>query len=251
MIIDTHAHLNIDDELTENEILDMKDDLIILSGTNIKDNNENLILCSKYNNLVAAIGFHPMEVDKLPNNYLSIIEENITNKKVVAIGEIGIDLYWRQDNFDHQKKVFIEQIEIAKRCNKPIVIHSRNANDEVLNILNECNVGQMKIVFHCFSGDYDFAKKLLKFNIMFGVGGVLTFKNSHETKNVVEKIDLKYILLETDSPFLSPDPFRGKRNFPKNVYLVAQKIAEIKGISVEEVIDITTKNAIEQFDLKV
>lgn len=251
MIIDTHAHLNINDELCEQEILEMTNDLIIVSGTNRIDNKENLKLCNKYKNIKLSLGFHPMEVDNLSEDDFIFLENNINNKDVVAIGEIGIDLYWRQDNFELQKKVFIRQIELAKKYNKAIVVHSRNANEEIYNILNDCNIGSLKVVLHCYSGDYNFVLKMMKFNIMFGVGGTITFKNNHQLIDVLEKIDLKYVLLETDSPYLSPEPFRGKRNKPHNVNIVAKKIALIKDISVENVIEITTNNAIKQFDLKL
>jgi TatD DNase family protein len=251
MIIDTHSHLNLYDEECEEEITEMANDLIIVSGTNRYDNKENLLLCDKYENIRVSIGFHPMEADNVTEDDFIFIESNINSNRVVAIGEIGIDLYWRQDNFDVQKQIFIKQIELAKKHKKTIVIHSRNSNEEVYDILNECNVGELKVVLHCYSGDYSFALKMMKFNVMFGVGGSITFKNSQKLVNVIENIDLHYILLETDSPYLSPEPFRGKRNKPSNVNIVASKIAEIKGISVEKVIEITTNNAIKQFDLKL
>mgnify|MGYP003307933840 CR=1 FL=1 len=188
---------------------------------------------------------------KIQNNYtlesLKFIEENINNPKIVGIGEIGLDYYWVKDNKDKQIDLFIKQIELANKYNKTIVIHSRDAINDTYNILKEHL--KTKAVMHCYSSSLEMAKKFIDLGIKLGIGGVLTFKNSKTLKEVVENIDIKNILLETDSPYLTPEPYRGKKNEPYNVLYVAKKIAEIKNIELEEVLEITSKTAKEQFDL--
>ena len=175
------------------------------------------------------------------------MEENINDPKVVGIGEIGLDYYYTKENKKLQIKLFKKQIEIALTNNKPIVIHCREAIEDTLNILNEMKVN--KAVMHCYSGSLETAKELVKKGIKLGIGGVVTFKNSQKLQEIVKTIDIECLLLETDSPYLSPEPFRGKVNRPYNVYYVAKKIAELKGISVDEVLKATTQNAVTQFDL--
>ena len=217
-MIDTHCHItseyydNIDEVINK-----MKDNIIIVSGTNKDDIKEVINLCN-YKNVYGTIGIYPTEeLD------LKIIEDNINNKKIVGIGEIGLDYHL-----------------------ETVVIHTRDAIQDTYDILK--NYKDLKKVIHCYSGSLEMAKEFIKINCRLGIGGVLTFKNS-KLKDVIKEIDLKYLLLETDSPFLTPEPYRGTKNEPYNIIYVAKKIAEIKDISLEEVLDITTKNAKEQFDL--
>lgn len=249
-MIDTHCHLSLKDYPDIDEIVSkMKDGLIIVSGTNDIENKRVIELVNKYDNVYGTLGIHPEEIDSINDETFSYIEENINNKKIVGIGEVGLDYYYDIDK-DKQKEVFIRQIELANIYNKTIVIHSREAIQDTFDILKKYKKSTIKIDIHCYAGSIEMAKEFIKLNAMFGIGGIITFKNSKNIKDVVEAIDIKYLLLETDSPYLSPEPFRGKRNEPYNVLYVANKISEIKNIRVEEVLKITTSNALYQFDLK-
>ena len=240
-MVDTHCHITSEyyDNILE-VISKMKDNIIIVSGTNKEDIKEVISLCN-YKNIYGTIGIYPTEeLD------LKIIEDNINNKKIVGIGEIGLD-YHLEHNKEEQKNKFIKQLDLARKYNKTVVIHTRDAIQDTYDILK--NYKDLKKVIHCYSGSLEMAKEFIKIGCRLGIGGVLTFKNS-KLKDVVKEIDLKYLLLETDSPFLAPEPYRGTKNEPYNVIYVAKKIAEIKNISLEEVLDITTLNAKDQFDLE-
>ena len=246
-MIDTHCHVfkeyynNIDEVINK-----MENNIIIISGTNDQDNKEVLELCKKYPNVYGTIGIHPTE--EYSSNSLKFIEENLNNEKIVGIGEIGLDYYWNKDNKEKQKEIFIKQLDLARKYNKPVVIHNREATNDTYEILKK--YPDLKKDIHCYSGSLEMAKNFIKINCRLGIGGVVTFKNS-KLKEVIKEIDLKYLMLETDSPFLTPEPYRGKQNEPYNIIFVANKIAEIKEISLEEVLKQTTLNAIEQFDLKI
>lgn len=240
-MVDTHCHITSEyyDNILE-VISKMKDNIIIVSGTNKEDIKEVISLCN-YKNIYGTIGIYPTEeLD------LKIIEDNINNKKIVGIGEIGLD-YHLEHNKEEQKNKFIKQLDLARKYNKTVVIHTRDAIQDTYDILK--NYKDLKKVIHCYSGSLEMAKEFIKIGCRLGIGGVLTFKNS-KLKDVVKEVDLKYLLLETDSPFLAPEPLRGTKNEPYNVIYVAKKIAEIKNISLEEVLDITTLNAKDQFDLE-
>lgn len=240
-MVDTHCHITSEyyDNILE-VISKMKDNIIIVSGTNKEDIKEVINLCN-YKNIYGTIGIYPTEeLD------LKIIEDNINNEKIVGIGEIGLD-YHLEYNKEEQKNKFIKQLDLARKYNKTVVIHTRDAIQDTYDILK--NYKDLKKVIHCYSGSLEMAKEFIKIGCRLGIGGVLTFKNS-KLKDVVKEIDLKYLLLETDSPFLAPEPYRGTKNEPYNVIYVAKKIAEIKNISLEEVLDITTLNAKDQFDLE-
>ena len=197
----------------------------------------------------AMMGLHPCSVNALYQQELMVVEHWLSKRKFVAIGEIGIDLYWDKTFFQQQQDAFRKQIQLAKKYNIPFVIHSRNSFDEVMEILREFNNEDGNAIFHCFSGNVEQAQQVIETgNFKLGIGGVVTFKNSGLDK-VVEAIDLKHIVLETDAPYLAPMPHRGKRNEPDYLLLIAQKIAEIKRISVEEVAAITTQNSIDVFGI--
>lgn len=249
-MIDTHCHLDKEDyEDLDIIISNMKENLMIASGYDYKTSKNAIELANKYKNIYCTIGIHPSEVKTTSIKTLELIKELAKNNKVVGIGEIGLDFHWDQDNKEQQKKYFINQINIAKECNLPIVIHSRDANNDTLEVLKN-NLGDTKAILHCYSGSYELAKEFIKLGVKFGIGGVLTFKNSKKLIEVVEKLGLENFVLETDSPYLTPEPFRGKKNEPYNIYYVAQKIAEIKNIDFDTVIEITTKNALETFNIK-
>ena len=247
-MIDTHAHIykeyydNIDELINE-----LKDNNVI-HVINASTNNENAIeiinQSKKYDGFILpAIGIHPEDID---NYDLDQIEELIKNNKIYAIGEIGLDYYWNKENKEEQKELFVKQIKLAQKYNLPVIVHTRESIQDCFDILKE---NRVRGVIHCYSGSLEMAREFIKLGYKLGIGGVLTFKNS-KLSNVIENIDLDNIVLETDSPYLSPEPYRGKKNKPSNVYYVAKKIAEIKNISVDEVIEITTKNAISLFDIK-
>ncbi len=246
MIVDTHCHLE-NDIKSKEKIIKMGDNIIIVSGYNRKSNEIVLDLVNKYNNVYGTIGLHPEELYDYNDDNLKFIEENITNKKIVGIGEIGLDYHYTKDNIDIQKELFIKQLDLAKKYNKTVVIHSRDAIKDTYDILK--NYKDLNKVLHCYSGSLEMAKEFIKINTLFGIGGVLTFKNSITLKEVVNNLDLSNFVLETDSPYLSPEPFRGQENEPYNVNIVAKKISELKDIPLEKVTEITTNNAIKLFDL--
>lgn len=248
MLIDTHCHLEAKEYDNLDSIIKRMDGYMIASGYNDKTNLEVLDLINKYDNVFGVIGIHPEEVDNITDNSFKIIEDNINNPKIVGIGEIGLDYYYVKDNKDKQMELFKKQISIAHKYNKPIVVHSREAAQDTYNILKDINV---KCDIHCFSYSLEMAYEFVKLGCRLGIGGVLTFKNSKNLKEVVEKLDLTNFLLETDSPYLTPEPYRGHKNKPSNVLLVAKKIAEIKDIPLDDVINELNNNAIAQFDLNI
>lgn len=251
MFIDTHAHLF--DEYYSNiegviaRALDNNVLKIIISGCDIKSNLEVLEKVGKYDSLYGTIGIHPLNLDNLDNNYMSFLEENIRNEKIIGIGEIGLDYHYEGADRELQKDVFIHQIEFAIKYDMPVIIHSRDATEDMMNILRRYN-GKLRGVMHCYSGSVETALELIKMGFYLGVGGIITFKNAKNIVEVIKKIDLKYILLETDSPYLTPEPYRGNSNEPAYIPLIARKIAEIKGISLDSVMSATSGNVKMIFD---
>lgn len=250
MYIDTHCHLLKEDFENIDEIIDkLENNYAIVSGAEIDNNKEVLDLIEKYPNLYGTIGLHPSEAIKYKDEDIKFIEDNLNNKKIVGIGEIGLDYHYGKEDANIQKELFIKQLNLARKYNLPVTIHSRDALVDTYHIIKEYK--NLKITYHCYSYSLEHAKELLKFNVKFGIGGVLTFKNSRVLKEVVEEIPLSNLLLETDSPYLAPEPVRGTKNIPSNVKFVAQKISEIKKIPYETVLKTTLENAISQFDLKI
>ena len=248
MMIDTHCHLFKEDYDNLDEIIDEMDGYMVVAGVNDDTNMEVLDLINKYDKVYGVIGIQPEEVTKLTDNSYKIIEENIYNNKIVGIGEIGLDYYWTDETKNVQLDVFDKMMSLADKYNKPVVIHSRNAIQDTFDIIKK--YPNVTSILHCYSSSLEMAKEFIKLGVYLGIGGVLTFKNSKKLVEVVENIPLEHLVLETDSPYLSPEPFRGKQNKPSNVYLVAQKIADIKNISVDEVIKVTTDNAKTIFNSK-
>lgn len=248
MLIDTHCHLEKKEYDDLDEVVQKMDGYMIASGYNDETNLEVIELVNKYDKVYGVIGIHPEEVNNVTSNSFKIIEDNINNPKIVGIGEIGLDYYYVKDNKEKQKELFKRQIQIAEKHHKPIVVHSRDAAQDTYEMLKDINV---KCDIHCFSYSLEMAKEFIKLGFKLGIGGVLTFKNSKNLNQVVSEIDIKKLLLETDSPYLTPEPFRGQKNEPTNVKLVAKKISEIKNLPLEEVINILNENAIKQFDLDI
>lgn len=246
-MIDTHAHILSEfyddiDELIE-ELKSKNIIKVINCADSIETSKEVLNIYNKYEGyLLPAVGIHSENID---NSNLKTIENIIKEHKVFAIGEIGLDYHYNDENKDEQKEYFIKQLDLALKYDLPVIIHIREAMQECFDILK---TRKNKGIIHCFSGSVEMAREYIKLGYKLGIGGVLTFKNS-KLYEVIEKIDLKDIVLETDSPFLSPEPFRGKKNKPCNVLYVAKRIAEIKNISLEEVINTTTATAKQIFDI--
>lgn len=250
MLIDTHCHLDSNDyENIEQVIKSMNNNIMIASGVDLETSLNVIDLCNKYENIYGTIGFHPNEIEKCNEESLKKIEEMLDNPKIVGIGEIGLDYHYGTENKLNQINIFRKQLDMARKHNLPVVIHSRDAALDTLNIISEYK--DLKIDMHCFSYSMEIAKELVKMNIKLGIGGVVTFSNSKKLKEIVEYFDLSNILLETDSPYLAPVPLRGSKNEPRNVKYIAEYIANIKNINVEEVEKITSFNAINQFDLKL
>ncbi|MFC4303340.1 TatD family hydrolase [Cohnella boryungensis] len=248
MLIDTHAHLDSpkfdnDREEVIARALEAGIDTIVNIGFNRETIPSTMALAEKYPYIFAAVGWHPTDaVDMRLEEDLAWIERLCSHPKVVAIGEIGLDYYWDTSPKEIQHTVFREQIRLARKLNKPIVIHNRDAHEDVVRLLKEEKAEEVGGIMHCFSGSWETAKKCLDMNFYISFGGPVTFKNARVPKEVLERVPLDRILLETDAPYLAPHPYRGKRNESAYVRLVAEAAAEIKSISVEEIEKITSEN---------
>lgn len=251
-IIDTHTHIydkqfeeDFDDVIgrIENQL-----EGIVSIGFDLESSQKSVELAKKYNFVHAVVGVHPVDISKYNDEVEKEIEKLVLNEeKVVAIGEIGLDYHWMADPKEVQAEGFRKQMALAERVKKPVVIHTREALQDTLDILAEFpNVGG---ILHCYPGSYEAAKPFLD-RYFLGIGGTLTFKNNKKTKELVEVLPLEKIVIETDCPYLTPVPFRGKRNEPIYTKYVAEEIARIKNISVEEVIKITTENAKKIYGIK-
>lgn len=253
MFIDVHAHL---DNVRYEEDLDtiVKNakekcvEKIITAGYDLNSSYVDVEIANRFENVFATVGVHPENVEGLEKNYLEKLETLLKNKKVVAIGEIGLDYHWRKDNQELQKKIFIEQIDLANKLDLPIVVHCRDAVGDTLQILKE-HTPKRESLMHCYGGSVESAKEFIKLGFSFSFGGVVTFKNAKNVQEVVKNIPLEKIMLETDCPYMSPEPFRGKVNEPKNIPIIAEKIADIKNIKIDEVEKNTTKNAEKLFKI--
>ncbi len=248
MIFDTHAHYDDEDFDGDREALfdDMRSkgvEYIVNIGASISSTKATLMLADRYPIIYGAAGVHPSETKELTLKDLEWLKKAAGHKKVVAIGEIGLDYYWPEPDRETQKKWFVRQLKLAEETGLPVVIHSRDAAKDTLDILKDWDAHKTKGVIHCFSYTWELAKEYLSMGYYFGIGGVLTFKNAKKLVEAVEHIPMEKILLETDCPYLAPEPFRGKRNRSDYIYYVADKLAELKNISREEVLRITGDNA--------
>jgi TatD DNase family protein len=254
-MIDTHAHLDFEtfDE-DRKEILERAFgegiEYIIVPGVEPKNLNKILDMTEKNDKVFCGIGIHPHYTSEAGENELRLVKANSVNKKTVAIGEIGLDYHYDYASPDLQKQLFRKQIRIAKDTGLPIIVHNREADDDVYNIIKEEQDGSLKGVMHCFSSDVNFLKKSLDLGFHISFTGNITFKKSKITDCVME-VPIDRLLLETDSPFMTPEPHRGKRNEPVFVKLIAEKIAQIKNRTIDEVISMTTANAKNLFKLIV
>jgi len=251
VIIDTHTHVNMEEfDCDLEDILGraQKKDVstIFVIGMHGPSNRKAVDLAERYDMLYATVGIHPGYVDE--EHDVDTIIPYLKHPKVIAIGECGLDFYWKDDNKELQKNVFQRHIELAIAYDMPLVIHTRSSFQEAYDMLLPYK-GKVKGVFHCFSSDVVDAKKAIDLGFMVGIDGPITFKNNTELKEIVEKIDLSHLLVETDSPYLAPVPYRGKRNEPSNTYYVVEKIAEIKKMDHHDVARITSENAKRLFQL--
>lgn len=256
MFIDSHAHLDDDRFDDDREILieslrANNIDLVFNIGADIKTSKASVELAKKYDHIYAVVGIHPHDAEDAEDNYLDILRELSLEEKVVAIGEIGLDFYYDNSPRDIQRKVFKEQLKLAKELNLPVVIHTRDASQETFDILKEAGKdGSLRGIMHCYSGSVEMAKEYIKLGFYISIAGPVTFKNSRVVKDVAKEIPLDKLLIETDCPYLSPEPHRGKRNEPKLVKHTAEKIAEIRGISLEELAKATSENTKRIFNIK-
>lgn len=254
--IDTHTHLFLK-EFDKDRDLAIKNaqffgiDKLLLPNVDTTTIEPMMELVKKYpGTCFPMIGIHPTSIKDNYEEDLANVEEWLAKEKFVAVGEIGIDLYWDKTHLKEQTIAFKKQIELALRYNLPIVIHSRDSFYEIYEVLEEMNCDKLKGVFHCFGGTLEQAQKIINLGFKLGIGGVVTFKNSGLDK-IVKEIDLKHIVLETDSPYLAPVPQRGNRNESSYIMHIANKIAELHNTTFDKVGEITTQNALEVFDLNI
>ena len=249
MFIDTHCHLYDEyysdmDRVIQNAV---KNNVkrVIVNGCDMKSNKEVLELIKKYDIVYGALGFHPSELDGISDEELKWLDDNLDNSKIVAVGEIGLDYHYDETDREKQQYFFRKQLEIAKKHNLSVIVHSRDSIQDTYNIFKDSSV---KGVLHCYSGSLEMAREFIKIGYFLGVGGIITFKNAKNIINVINNIGLEYILLETDSPYLAPEPYRGRTNEPAYIPIIASKIAALKGVSISEVERITTGTARDIFD---
>lgn len=250
MLIDSHCHVlsseydDIDKIIKDVFATDVGK--IIINGFDLASSIEAVSIAEKYENVYAAIGIGPENIDSFKNEDIEMFEHLALSSKVVAVGEIGLDYYWTRENEQRQVEVFKLMLMLAKKHKFPVIVHSRKAIEETYNLLKEYNAYG---IMHCFSGSLQMADKFIKIGFLIGISGIVTFKNSKKLKEIVESVDLCNLSLETDSPYLTPEPFRGKLNTPSYISFIARKIAEIKGVSYEMVADITSNSVNQKFDL--
>ncbi len=248
MLCDTHCHLFKDYYEDIDEVLKLAREnqvnRFIVAGCD-KNSNLEILDLIKRENVYGCLGIHPEEVNRYQVEELKFIEDSLKYEKIIAIGEIGLDYHYDKENKEKQMKLFASQLKLAETYQIPVVIHSREATNDTIEILKKYKV---KGVIHSFSGSLEIARLYIKMGFLLGINGVITFKNSH-LKEVIEKIDLSFIVLETDSPYLTPVPYRGKQNNPSYIKLIAEYICDLKHISMEELTNITNQNIKRVFDI--
>ncbi len=245
-MIDTHTHINCIDDFSIDEILKNASDngveKLIVPSAYASDIDIVAELASKYENVYGLLGVHPSEVKDWTDDLIDKIKECAKSPKIVGIGEIGLDYYWDKSFNDLQKEVFIKQINLANELNFPISVHDREAHKDSFDILTEFNKNSI-VIMHCFSGSVEFMHECVKQGWYIAIGGVVTFKNAIKMKEVAKEVPLDKLLIETDAPYLTPVPYRGKTNQPAYVKYVAEEIANLRNTSFEEIDEQTTKNA--------
>ena len=253
-LLDSHAHYN-DEKFDEDreevieQIYNSGVTTIINAGYSLESSKKAIEIANKHEFIYATVGVSPNDIEGLSSDYLQQVEEMAKNKKVVAIGEIGLDYYWNKENKEKQKQIFIEQIKLANKLNLPIVIHTREAIMDTIDILKNQIKSKNTGIFHCCPFNIDLVREGLNLGYYISFCGPVTFKNSKNAELIVNEVPLERMTIETDSPYLSPEPLRGTRNDSRNVKFIAQKIADIKGISIEEVAKQTYQNAKKLFKI--
>ncbi len=255
MLFDSHTHLDDrrfdkDREQVIERAKDQGISYIMNPGADFRSSARAIELAEKYDFIYAAVGVHPHEAKTMDDMMIELLKGMSRKDKVKAIGEIGLDYHYDNSPRDIQRKWFREQIRLAKDVSLPIIIHDRDANNDVMNILKEEKAFDNGVLMHCYSGSAELAKEYIKLGAYISIAGPITFNNVRKSIEVVETIPIEHLMIETDAPYLTPQPFRGKRNEASYVRFVAQKIAEIKGISFDEVAEKTTNNAKEYFRIK-
>lgn len=252
-IFDTHSHYadHAFDEDREQVLAELPDkgiELVMLAASDMRDSLANSELAAKYDYVYASAGIHPESVDDTPTDYLDRLREIIaSNPKVRAVGEIGLDYHY--DDYDREKQIrfFREQLELAAELDMPVIVHSRNATEDTMEILKEY---RPRGVVHCFSGSAETAKEVIKLGMYIGFTGVLTFKNAKKALKALAEVPIDRLLMETDCPYMAPEPFRGRRSDSSMIAYTAAKAAEVKGIPVEELIDITCRNGMKMYGIE-
>lgn len=251
-IFDTHAHY--DDEAFQDDLEGLLSAFseggisgVVSCGVNEQSSKKNIELAHKYGFIYAAVGYHGLNTEDLTDNYLEAIKTLAQDEKVVAIGEIGLDYHYEKETRDLQIKIFREQIKLANELNLPVIVHDREAHEDTLNILKEL---KPKGVLHCFTGSVETAREILKLGMYIGLGGAVTFKNAVKPVEVAKIVPEDRLVLETDAPYMSPVPFRGKRCTSLLIPYTAQKIADVRNTDVQALLDATDKNARELFNIK-
>lgn len=250
MFIDTHCHIyeeyyeDIEEIMKE---IEEENIILIINGVDKKSNQEVIELTNKYPFVYGTLGFHPSEVDAVTDADFIELEAQLKLDKIVGIGEIGLDYYWKDDNKERQIEVFKKQLDIAQKYDYPVIIHNRESTEDIITILKDYN---LKGIMHAFTKSYELAQLFIKMGYKIGIGGVLTFKNTN-LKETLKELDIKDIVLETDSPYLTPEPNRGKQNHPKYLKYIAKEIARLKEISYEKTKEIILQNTLDLFDLKL
>ncbi|MBO7475000.1 MAG: TatD family hydrolase [Ruminococcus sp.] len=251
-IFDTHAHYA--DRAFDDDRGQVLDELpgkgvkfVMLAASGLEDSVENMRLAQKYDYIYAAVGVHPENIDETPGDYLDRLRRMTASEpKIKAIGEIGLDYHYEGYDRDAQIRFFCEQLKLAAELDMPVIVHSRDASEDTVDILREY---RPRGVVHCFSGSAETAKEILKLGMYIGFTGVLTFKNAKKALKALEAVPLDRLLMETDCPYMAPEPFRGKRSDSSMIAYTAAKAAEIKGITTQELIDITSKNGITMYEI--
>ncbi|MFC7370827.1 TatD family hydrolase [Fictibacillus iocasae] len=253
-MFDTHAHLNAhqfqeDREEVIQRALDEGVEKIVVVGFDEQTIKDALALAEEYDFIYAAVGWHPVDAIDMTDEHLAWIEELAAHPKVVALGEMGLDYHWDKSPAEVQKEVFRRQIQLAKKVKLPIIIHNRDATQDVVDILREEDASEVGGIMHCYGGSLETAQQCMEMNFYISFGGPVTFKNARKVKEVAKEIPLEWLLIETDCPYLSPHPLRGKRNEPSYVKYVAETLAELKEIHLEELIKKTSDNAHRIFNI--
>ncbi|NLC04864.1 MAG: TatD family hydrolase [Tissierellia bacterium] len=255
MLIDSHAHLddrrfNDDRDMLIKNFKNNNIELVINIGADLKTSVASVELADKYDTIYAAVGVHPHSAKEVNTLVMENIRELTKNKKVVAIGEIGLDFHYDNSPRDVQRKWFIEQLKLAKELDLPVIIHTREASQETYDILKNNQDGTVRGVMHSFSGSAEMASLYVDMGFYISIGGPVTFKNARVVREVAEAVPLDKLLIETDCPYLTPEPYRGKRNEPVYMKYTAEKIAQVRGISYDEVVKATNRNAKKLFNIK-